>query len=156
MNAETILQALGADGVSDHRSGGWWATLPGLDVRAMAEKMRAEGIRFVTLTAMPDPGGGYRLIYHWDAEGSLVNVVTTVTGASVPTIADILPAADWVERETRDYYALEFEGRAETPTLMLRDDDEPGLFSRTCDLGRDEDPARTAREAAATDMEGAR
>ena len=39
-------------------------------------------------------------------------------------VADLLPPADWVEREVRDYYALEFLGRDDTPALMLREGDE--------------------------------
>jgi NADH:ubiquinone oxidoreductase subunit C len=154
MDAETILHLLDGEAGSKRRSDGWWTTMPDLDVRAMADLMRTHEIRFITLTAIPDVAGGYRMIYHWDADGTLVNVATTVTTGSIPTISDILPAADWVEREIRDYYALEFDGRAETPTLMLRDGDEPGLFSRTCTVGKDVDPAETAREAAAPDPEG--
>ena len=41
----------------------------------------------------------------------------------------------------RDYYAIEFTGRTDTPALMLRPDDRPGLFSRTADSVRDFDPA---------------
>jgi NADH:ubiquinone oxidoreductase subunit C len=154
MNAEAILRLLGSDTVPELKRDGYWAVLPDLDVRAMAELMLANGVRLITLTAMPDVSGGLRVMYHWDVEDALVNISTTVTGGSIPTISDLLPAADWVEREIRDYYALEFEGRAETPTLMLQDGDEPGLFSRTSKLGKDTDPARTARDAAAADSEG--
>jgi NADH:ubiquinone oxidoreductase subunit C len=38
--------------------------------------------------------------------------------------------ADWAEREARDYYAVTFSGRASTPTLMLREGDEPGVLLR--------------------------
>ena len=155
MNAEAILHLLDTDAVLEQRSDGYWATLPDLDVHAMAELMLANGVRFITLTAMPDASGGLRVMYHWDVEDALLNISTTVTGGSIPTISDILPAADWVEREIRDYYALEFEGRAETPTLILQDGDEPGLFSRTRKLGKDTDPAQTARDAVAADSEGA-
>lgn len=148
MNAETIFAALKPQAVPELRFDGYWATVPDLDVRAMAESMLASGVRLVTLTAMPETSGGYRIMYHWDADGALLHVVTTVMTGSIPTIADILPAADWVEREIRDYYALEFEGRAETPTLMLQETDEPGLFSRTAVVGKDLDPAQTARDAA--------
>jgi len=45
----------------------------------------------------------------------------------------------------RDYYGLEFMGRDDTPPLMLREGDERALFVRTQALGRDADPADTAR-----------
>jgi len=154
MTAEAIIQLLDSAAVIEQRRDGYWVTMPELDVRAMAELMLAHGVRLITLTAMPDPSGGLRVMYHWDVDDALVNISTTVTNGSIPTVADILPAADWVEREIRDYYALEFEGRAETPTLMLQDGDEPGLFSRTCKLGKDTDPAQTARDAVAAKSEG--
>jgi NADH-quinone oxidoreductase subunit C len=151
MNAESILEKLALESSVEDRADGLWVTQPGLDVRELARTMLANEVRFITLTATPDGDGGYRMIYHWDVDGAVLNIATTVTTGCVATIADILPAADWVEREVRDYYALDFEGRAETPTLMLRDGDEPGLFSRTCTVGRDEDPAVTARKAADAD-----
>jgi NADH:ubiquinone oxidoreductase subunit C len=49
----------------------------------------------------------------------------------MPTIADIYPGADWAERETRDYFAVKFEGRDSTPPLMLRDTDRPGILLET-------------------------
>lgn len=148
MNAETILHMLELESTAEHHADGFWVTVPDLDIRELATLMRKHEVRFVTLTATPDGGGGYRMIYHWDADGDLLNIATTVSTGHLATISDIWPAADWVEREVRDYYALEFEGRTETPTLMLLDGDEPGLFSRTCTVGREDDPAITAREAA--------
>ena len=155
MNAEAIAQLLGSDAVIERRRDGYWVTTPDLDVHRMAELMLENGIRLITLTAMPDASEGLRVMYHWDVDDALLTVSTTVTDGCIPTISDILPAADWVEREIRDYYALEFGGRADTPTLMLQDGDEPGLFSRTCKLGKDTDPAETARDAVAADSEGA-
>jgi NADH:ubiquinone oxidoreductase subunit C len=65
-------------------------------------------------------------------EGTLLSVVSFLDeGIAVPSIVDTYPGADWAERETRDYYAVTFEGRKDTPTLMLRDGDKPGRFLRT-------------------------
>ena len=154
MDARAILHILAPEVTPELRADGFWATMPGLDVRAMADHMLASGARLITLTAMLDSAEGVRVMYHWDIDGDVVTVSTTATGGKIPTISDILPGADWVEREIRDYYALEFEGRAETPTLMLREGDEPGLFSRTCMVGKECDPAETARAAVAAKPEG--
>ena len=116
-------------------------TIPDFDVRSMAQLMIENESRFVTLTVIPE-GDGFRFIYHWDVEGELLYVTTPIAGNVATSIVDIWPAADWVEREVRDYYAVEFAGRAETPPLMLQDGDEPGLFSRT-DEHRRRDPAET-------------
>ena len=140
------MQALGFEAVAEHRPDGCWAVVPDLDVRVMATWMLDNGVRLITLTGLQTPRGDVRVIYHWDADGTPINVSTVVKSGTIPTISDIMPAADWVEREIRDYYALEFEGRAETEPLMLCSDDEPGLFSRTRTLGKKEDPADTAHE----------
>lgn len=140
MDADTILRELGVQALWQVRGGSHWVEAPGLDTRASARLLRHAEARLVTMTAMPRPEG-FRLIYHWDLDGELYNIATTIEGKQVASIADLLPAADWVERELRDYYAIEFLGRDETPTLMLRDGDEAGLFSRTQELGRDRDPA---------------
>ena len=81
---------------------------------------------------------------------------TSVPAGHIPTISDVLPAADWVEREIRDYYGIEFDGRAATPPLMLREGDVPGLFSRTSDLGTQIDPAETSRTNIASENGEAR
>jgi NADH:ubiquinone oxidoreductase subunit C len=142
MNADVIAERLGAPDVPQRRSDGDWLVVPDLDVRAMAELLLGNESRFVTFTVIPE-GERFRFVYHWDLDGVLLNITTHVDGLAATSIADILPAADWVEREARDYYALDFAGRSETPTLMLQDGDEPGLFSRTAKLGRDADPADT-------------
>jgi len=145
MIVDGIPAALGWHGSWEQHRGGLWLEVPDLDVRSMATFMRENEVRLITMTVRPEPSGGYRFMYHWDSDGSLMTVVTIVTGGKIASIADILPAADWVEREIRDYYAVEFEGREGMKSLMLLEGDEPGLFSRTAGLGHDIDPADAAR-----------
>lgn len=145
MEPDAILGELGVTAAWEAHGDGRWVEAPDLDVRAMARLLRNVEARWVTLTVSPAPGGGFRLLYHWDLAGRLLNIATSVPEARAESIADIWPAADWAEREARDYYALEFAGREELPALMLRPEDEPGLFSRTQELGRDADPADAAR-----------
>ena len=145
MEPDAILGELGVTAAWEAHGDGRWVEAPDLDVRAMARLLRNVEARWVTLTVSPAPGGGFRLLYHWDLAGRLLNIATSVPEARAESIADIWPAADWAEREARDYYAIEFAGREELPALMLRPEDEPGLFSRTQELGRDADPADAAR-----------
>jgi hypothetical protein len=142
------LVALAADGPLRHDAGGWWSHRPDLDVRATSWHLHELGLRLITITALPEPEDAYRVIYHWDAGDAVVSISTTVTDGTLPTLSDLLPAADWAEREIRDYYGLEFTGRAATATLMLREGDPAGLFTRTAGVGRDVDPARSALAAA--------
>ena len=119
----------------------------------MARLLCGAQARWVTMTVSPAPGG-FRLIYHWDTDGTLLSIVTAMDSPRVASLIDIVPAADWVEREMRDYYAIEFTGRTDTPALMLRPDDRPGLFSRTADSVRDLDPADLT-DRAQQDADGA-
>jgi len=148
MDVEELVAGLGHRGAIERRRDGWWAVWPELDVRAMATRMMSRRIRFATVTGVPSPEGGLRLIYHWDLGASVLNLETRDREGHIPTISDLLPAADWVERELRDYYGITFDGRTETAPLMLRADDAPGFFGRTCDLGRAVDPAEEAHLSA--------
>jgi hypothetical protein len=149
MDVEDLLHTLDPHAAAEHDAGGYWSRQPALDVRAMAQLMLRHEVRLITITARLDPEGGFRIIYHWDTGPAVLNISTTVSAdIGVPTIADIIPGADWAEREIRDYYGLDFPGRTRTPTLMLREGDPPGLFTRTAGTGRDADPATTARRAA--------
>jgi len=145
MEPETILESLRVTAAWEVRGDGHWVEAPDLDVREMARLLLSIEARWVTLTVSPAPDGGFRLLYHWDLAGRLLTIADTISGKRTESIADIWPAADWAEREAGDYYALEFAGRDALPTLMLRPEDEPGLFSRTQELGRDADPADAAR-----------
>lgn len=147
MDAESLLTVIAPDAAVEQTAGGHWIRPPELDVRAMATLMRDRDVRLITITGRPDPDGGLRVIYHWDASPSVVNVSMTVASGAIPTIADLIPGSDWAEREIREYYGVEFSGRSSTPPLMLREGDPVGLFTRTSDVARDTDPATTARAA---------
>jgi len=94
-----------------------------------AEHMLAAGARFVALVATPDADGELAMSWHWDVEGTLLSLHTTLArGEAAPSIARVYPGADWAERETRDYYAVTFDGRTDTAPLMLRAGDAPGIL----------------------------
>jgi len=108
---------------------GRWLEDSGLDVEKMAAVMVEAGARLVTVSACPLDTGEFRLIYHWDVEGSLLNCVAMTSQGALPGIAGICPAADWIELEIHDYYAVNFTGR-DLPPLMLNEHDAAGIFSR--------------------------
>lgn len=155
MDVEALLRELDDHGPWARTATGYWASWPDLDVRAMARLMLRHQVRLVTITGTQEDreedGDTLRVIYHWDVGGALLNLSTMTKSGHLPTISDILPGADWAEREIRDYYGSEFDGRSTTPPLMLREGDPPGLFTRTREQGTDDDPARTARAAVAAE-----
>jgi hypothetical protein len=91
--------------------------------------MREGGARFAALVVREIKAGALHSSWHWDFQGTLLSIETEPTpGVSLPSIVDIYPGADWAEREARDYFALTFVERADTPPLMLRDGDIPGVL----------------------------
>ena len=128
MDAETVRSRLGMPSAWERRADGWWMEDPHLDVEEMARVMSVASARLATITARPTPGGECRLAYHWDLDGQLLTVVTWTHEGSLASIAGLCPAADWIEREIHDYYAVVWIGREAVPPLMLRPGDQPGIF----------------------------
>ena len=128
MDLEEIRERLGNMEVWVNKSQAWWLETPSLDVEKMARLMVDIGARLVTVTASQAKESEFRMIYHWDLQGRLLNFVTITNQATIPSIPSICPAADWIEREIHDYFAVNFAGR-ELPTLVLSDQDPPGIFS---------------------------
>lgn len=132
MAAADILARLGTRQAWQERGNGLWLEDPALGIVQVAQAMRQEGARLVTVTARPLPaspeGREFRLAYHWDLDGQVLSFVATTYRKCTPTITNIYPGADWIERELHDYYAIEFAGRESLPALMLRSGDQPGIF----------------------------
>lgn len=128
MDIETIRIELNIKQASKRQTDGWWLEDPGLDVTAMARLMTGIKARLATITARPLEDGSNRLIYHWDLEGTVINLATVTRNNSLPSIANICPAANWIEREIHDYFAVDFTGREDLQPLLLRSDSPSGLF----------------------------
>jgi hypothetical protein len=108
--------------------GAWWlATGEGFDIRATAERLRDLDARFAAITATEQPDGSIRIDYQWDLDGILLSFTIVSPDKRAVSIVDIVPGADWAERETYEYFAVEFAGRATLEPLMLRKGDAPGI-----------------------------
>jgi len=115
---------------ADRASGIQWFVTDGLDLRYLVDSLRRQGARFITITASELPGDqGFRLEYLWDLDGRLLGFPFFAAGKTMPSIYDICEAADWIEREIREEYAIDFTGRAYEP-LLLREGDKPGVNLR--------------------------
>jgi hypothetical protein len=122
------LQSLGLGEGWIWDKGSWWFTPSDvIDVRATAQRMIELNARFVAITAIERADKEIRLDYQWDLEGKLLSFVCVTHAAQIPTIADLCPAADWVERETHEYFSVEFAGRTNTLPLMTRAGDSLGI-----------------------------
>lgn len=152
MSCEDTLRLLDPAATIERRNGGAWVDATQIDIRTLAQLMLDGECRFMTMSVVPD-GDGNRFLYHWDVDGEIVTVTKRISGNEAVSIADIWPAAEWIERETRDYFAIEFTNRATTAPLVLREGDEPGFFNRTTTVT--DDPADDGwGEAFSADAEG--
>jgi NADH:ubiquinone oxidoreductase subunit C len=129
MDIEALVAQVRTARRGEQRADGWWLEDPDLDVEAMSRAMVASQCRLATITAIPDAEDEYRLAYHWDCAGRLLTFVTLTHAQSIPSIAALCPAADWIEREIHDYFAISFSGREGIPPLVLRAADRAGIFS---------------------------
>jgi len=132
---ETVLEKLGVAESWVESRGTFWLSPGSLSVRQVAKAMNEVKARFVTITAYQLPGAeGFRLEYHWDLEGRLLGFPFTIAGgpmesARIESIWDLCEAADWIEREVHEGFAIEFAGRVYEP-LLLREGDAPGVNLR--------------------------
>lgn len=107
-----------------------WFNADSLNVHEVAAAMNAVGARFVTITAYQLPGAqGMRLEYHWDLEGRLLGFAFPLAANSIESIYQICEAADWIEREVHEQFAVDFTGREYEP-LLLRHGNKVGVYLR--------------------------
>lgn len=127
---EMIPQQLGVDAAWVKKGGVNWLDPSPLSVRELAKAMNDLKARFITITTYQLPGDqGLRLEYHWDLNGQLLGFPFVATGNSIESIYDLCEAADWIERETHEGFAVEFAGREYEP-LLLREGETPGVNLR--------------------------
>ena len=127
---DTLQQKLGVTEPWVESRGVNWLTPGSLTVRELAQQMNSIGARFVTITAYQLPASeGFRLEYHWDLDGQMLGFPYRLSGNSIESIYDLCEAADWIEREVHEGFAIDFTGRVYEP-LLLRAGDKPGVNLR--------------------------
>jgi hypothetical protein len=129
-NLEDLPEQLGASEPWVEKGGVHWLVSDALNVRTLANSMNARRARFVTITAFELPDDeGIRLEYLWDLDGQLLGFPFFVSGAPIDSIYDLCEAADWIEREIHEYFAVDFQGRDYEP-LFLSAGDKLGVNLR--------------------------
>jgi NADH:ubiquinone oxidoreductase subunit C len=129
-NLEDLPEQLGVTDPWVEKGGVLWLVSDTLNVRVLATTMNARHARFVTITAFELPDGeGIRLEYHWDLDGQLLGFTFLVSDTPIESIFDLCEAADWIEREIHEYYAIDFQGRDYEP-LFLQAGDKLGVNLR--------------------------
>jgi NADH:ubiquinone oxidoreductase subunit C len=127
---DNISARLGSTEPWVEKGGVHWLALGATNVRELAKAMNEIHARFITITAYQLPKDeGFRLEYHWDLDGQLLGFSFRLAGKSIESIFDLTEAADWIEREIHEEYALDFVGREYEP-LLLRQGETPGVNLR--------------------------
>ncbi|HUO59539.1 MAG TPA: NADH-quinone oxidoreductase subunit C [Candidatus Acidoferrales bacterium] len=127
---ETIPAELGIEEAWAQQGGTNWIASQAIDVRKLAELMKARKARFISITTIQIPDEEDIVMdYHWDLDGELLTFEVPVQDKKMPSIIDLCEAADWIEREIHEHYAIEFSGRDYEP-LLLRAGDTPGVNLR--------------------------
>jgi NADH:ubiquinone oxidoreductase subunit C len=89
-----------------------------MHLRSKVEKMAKTGARFSTLVGVDDGDGNLEVIYLFDHQGDLLTLRTTYgLDEVIPSISDVYPAAEVIERELVDLFGVTVEGRE--PWLLL-------------------------------------
>ena len=107
-------------------------------IRQFALFMRDAGIRFAIATGIDTPGG-FEILYHFDDDraGKIITLQVLVADREKPevdSIADILKAAEWIEREIWEMLGITFRGHADMRRLLLPDDWPDGAYPLRTDF----------------------
>jgi len=85
------------------------------------------GARLSTISAV-DRNFKFDVLYHFtlDHEGLVASICvsTPKQAASLDSVTDILPAANWIEREVQELFGIKFVGHP-SPGKLLTSDDWP-------------------------------
>jgi len=124
---DEMVRTLNIGDTRSDSSGVTWFATGNLDLRQLADYLSQAKARFVTITANELPRGeGFCLEYLWDLNGQLLGFPFDLSGNTIPSIFDICEAADWIEREIHEEFAIDFSGREYEP-LLLRAGDPLGV-----------------------------
>ena len=110
------------------RRDGFWIEAPGLDVQAMAREMSVLGYRLSTMTGLAQADGETTVIYHYVTGGHTVNFKTVTRSAKLPSIATLVRAASWIEREIHDFFGVKFTGHPNLAPLLRPSQLKEGFF----------------------------
>ena len=122
-----ILKWAGAAALKEQHDG-WWMIAPDLDVIEMAKQMKEWQARFSTMTGSALPNEETSVIYHYCLDKKAYNFKVFTHNNTIQSISNILPAAEWIEREIQDLYKVQFTNHPHPERLLRPIQMESGLF----------------------------
>jgi len=98
------------------------------DIRLVAERLLCQDWFLEDVCGL-DVAEGLAVLYHfahWTRPGRVVvRVLLDRDKPECPSIEGIYPGASWHERETRDFFGIDFTGAANTTPLLLAEPLDP-------------------------------
>jgi len=87
--------------------------------------------RFVIASAVQNLAG-FQILYHFslDETGLILSIQVKLgkDDPEVDSISDLVPAADWIEREMHELFGIRFKGRPELERLLLGEEWPEGVY----------------------------
>ena len=89
-------------------------------IRKAAEILSKSKGRFMMLAAV-DEGLDIELLYNFDIEGTIVilRAVVAKETSEIDSISDLIPAAEWAEREAAELFGVKFRAHPKPAPLLL-------------------------------------
>ena len=133
MNGELVNQLIQLPGAGQVQNNpdGLWMESPELNVLALAELMKTLEACLTTITAISIENGETEIIYHFAMGGQAINVKTLTKENAIPSIAVIIKAANWIERENHDLYGVNFTGHPNLKRLIRPHQLAEGFFRQS-------------------------
>jgi len=109
--------------VSSTKNRRYTITVKPNDLVGVAKTLSDEfNIRFMTSTCV-DEGLDLNILHHFDIGGEVVTLATSIPKESpqVQSIALVVPAAQWIEREITDLFGVRFDGNPQQGILIANE-----------------------------------
>ena len=111
-----------------HEDGWWLADLTGLDTLSLEPEQG------------PDSAGRFhvvcQLLHHERKERLLVHVVADGDPPALPSVVELWPTANFMERETYDMFGVHFEGHPNLTRIMMPDEWEGHPLRKDYGVGK--------------------
>lgn len=124
----TLLTAVPGAAPFEIRGGELWMDAPRINVTTAAGLLLEQGARLSTMTAIALEDGETEVIYHYAKGSWACHLRVRTIGNSLPSITPVTPAADWIEREIMDLYAVTFTGHPNPVPLLRPVQLKPGYY----------------------------
>lgn len=99
-------------------------------IKELAKLMKKIDGRLITVTASKLKDDLKEIIYHFDLDGDVCNVVININDNKVDSITPILKTADWTERELQELYSIEVINHPNPKRLFLEETIDEGIMNQ--------------------------